>query len=132
MPCDSQRGTILVVDDNPDLRQFLRTFLEKAGYRVMAGSDGAEGLRLYTEHQASIVLLITDVMMPNVNGFELADRVLEIDSKLPVLIMSGDYRKPHRGLECLAKPFRPNELIETVDRVLYTNPPSQQTASATN
>ncbi len=64
------------------------------------------------------MLLLTDVTMPNMNGLELADRVLGMDSQLPVLFMSGDGECDYRGLECLPKPFHPAELIETVNRVL--------------
>ncbi len=70
----------------------------------------AEGLRCYREHHSGIGLLITDLIMPNLNGLELAGRVLQIDSELPVLFMSGDAWCPFRGLECLVKPFRAAEL----------------------
>ena len=125
-----ERGTILVVDDNLDIRGFAKRFLETAGYTVITAADGAEGLRFFEEHQSSIVLLLTDVVMPNINGLELADRVLRMDSKLPVLLMSGDSERDYRDLECIAKPFRPAGLIETVSRVLYAKAHSERTASA--
>src|SRR5271166_3830414 len=87
---DPQCGTILVVDDNADIRTFVKRFLETVGWTVVTAADGAEGLRFFEQHQSSIVLLLTDVMMPNTNGLELANRVLQIDSQLPVLFMSGD------------------------------------------
>jgi CheY-like chemotaxis protein len=114
----SQRGTILVVDDNADILGFAKRFLEIAGFTVMTAADGKEGLRCYEEHHSSIVLVLTDVTMPNIGGLELADRVLERNSKLPVLFMSGRAWSAHRGLECIAKPFRPAELIETVTQML--------------
>jgi CheY-like chemotaxis protein len=130
MLTDSQRGTILVVDDNTDIRVFAKRFLETAGYTVIAAADGAEGLRSYEQHRSTIMLLLTDVAMPNINGLELADRVLRMDSQLPVLFMSGDGECEYRGLECLAKPFHPAELIETVNRVLYAKAHSETAASA--
>jgi CheY-like chemotaxis protein len=57
---------------------------------VVTADDGEEGLRVYKKHQPSIALLLTDVMMPNMNGMDLADRDLQLDSHLPVLFMSGD------------------------------------------
>jgi DNA-binding response OmpR family regulator len=119
LTCDTQCETILVVDDNLGVREFAKIFLEDAGYIVITAADGAEALRLYEENQSSIVMLITDVAMPNINGFELADRVLQIDSQLPVLFMSGRYHEVvFRGLECIAKPFRPAELVDRVSLAL--------------
>ena len=109
------RETILVVDDNMGVRGYTKLSLEDAGFDVITAADGEEALRLYQQHQLSIVLLITDVGMPNMNGFQLADRVLQIDTQLPVLFMSGRYAGiVFRGLECIAKPFQPAELVEKV------------------
>lgn len=79
MRSDARYGTILVVDDNVAIRGLAEKFLERAGYSVATAADGSEGLRCYQEHQPSVVLLLTDVMMPNMNGLELAEHVLRID-----------------------------------------------------
>jgi two-component system cell cycle sensor histidine kinase/response regulator CckA len=128
MTCNTPHGTILVVDDDVDIRVCAKVFLERAGYSVVTATDGDEGLRYYETHQSRILLLLTDVMMPKIDGLELADRVLGIDSKLPVLFMSGGAWSPFRGLECVAKPFRSAELVERVSRVLNRNPHSKGTA----
>jgi two-component system cell cycle sensor histidine kinase/response regulator CckA len=130
MAHDRQLGTILIVDDNLDIRKLAKMFLENSGYTVVTAADGNEGLRLYEEQHSSIALLLSDVKMPNMNGIELADRVLGMNSRLPVLLMSGDARCAHRGLECLAKPFSPAELIQTVSRVLNVKAHLEKTASA--
>ena len=130
MTHDRQRGTILAVDDNVDVLGFTRTFLENAGYTVITAAGAEQALCLYAQHRSSIALLLTDVAMPNIDGFELADRVLGMDSSLPVVFMSGSARFDYRGLECLAKPFRPAELIEIVSRVVNRNPHSARAASA--
>ncbi len=130
MTSDTQRGTILLVDDNVDVRAIAKVFLEHAGYSVATAADGNEGLRYYELHQSSVLLLLTDVMMPHMNGLELADHILAQDSRLPVLFMSGDAWCSFRGLECLAKPFRPAELLEKVNRVLNGNAHSARTAPA--
>lgn len=111
-------GTILVADDNADIRKFAKVFLENAGWNVVTAADGEEALRFYLAHQSAIVLLLTDVIMPNLDGYALADRVQAIDSKLPVLLMSGDQVDAYRGLECLEKPFHPGELVNKVSRLL--------------
>jgi CheY-like chemotaxis protein len=107
MPRDAPTGTILLVDDNVDIRELAKGFLEIAGYTVATAADEEEGLRFCEEHRSSIGLLLTDVGMPNLKGLELADRVLGIDSELPVLFMSGATWVAHRSLECVSKPFRP-------------------------
>ena len=128
MTRESQAGTILLVDDNVDIRELGRRILESAGYNVITAADGAEGLRCYEEHHSRIGLMITDVIMPILNGLELADRVLQIDSGLPVFFISGDAWCSFRGLECLAKPFRAAELLDRVGRVLQSNLQSRATA----
>ena len=118
MASDKQPGTILVADDNPDIRKFAKKFLETAGWSVLTAVDGEEALQFYTAHQSAIVLLLIDVTMPNINGHELADRVLGIDSHLPVLFMSGDQKNGYRGLECVPKPFHRDELVDKVSQTL--------------
>jgi CheY-like chemotaxis protein len=130
MADNSQRGTVLVVDDNADIRVLAKVFLENAGYAVVMARDGVEGFRAYQEHRASILMLLTDVEMPNMGGLELSHRVLEMDSQIAVLLMSGDAGCDYRELECLAKPFRPAELVETVSRVLHTKTHSERASSA--
>ena len=125
-----QDGTILVVDDNIEIRTFTKAFLEHAGYCVITAADGQDGLRSYEIHQPNIVLLLTDVCMPNMDGLELADRVLRLDSRLPVLFMSGDKCAADRGFGCLEKPFRPAELMERVSRALHANARLERTAPA--
>jgi two-component system cell cycle sensor histidine kinase/response regulator CckA len=124
------RGTVLVVDDNVDIRRLAKRFLESGGYTVVTAADGEEGLLFYEKDRSRIALLLTDVAMPKINGFELADRVLGMDAGLPVLLMSGDTACEYRNLECLAKPFAPAKLIEMVSRVLSANGQSKKTASA--
>ena len=130
MTDDRPCGTILVVDDNAEISRLSRKFLEAAGYTVISAADGEQGILLYERHRSAIVLVITDLVMPKMDGFELADRVLAMDSKLPVLLMSGDAGCDYRELECIVKPFRPAELIEAVNRVLSGAKSRQAAASS--
>jgi two-component system, OmpR family, alkaline phosphatase synthesis response regulator PhoP len=130
MTRDTNYGTILVVDDHVEILALVKAFLEHAGYSVATAADGIEGLRYYRRNQSSILLLLTDVRMPGMNGLDLADRVLGMDSQLPVVFMSGDPWGAHRGLECLAKPFRPAELLERVNRALNGKARSASTVPA--
>lgn len=120
-------GTILVVDDDANVRSLAKKLLEIAGHSVITAADGEEGLRCYEKHRSNIVLLLTDVVMPNVSGFQLAERVLRMDSEVSVVLMSGDTPRDYQSLEYLAKPFSPTELIETVNRVLSGS--TQKTAA---
>lgn len=107
MPPDNQNATILLVENDLDIRELAKRYLKMAGFTVTTASDGEEGFRLFQEHQPSIRLLLTDVAMPRLSGPDLADRVLGIDPELPVLFMSGAPWNSHRGLNCLMKPFWP-------------------------
>jgi DNA-binding response OmpR family regulator len=130
MTGDTQRETILVVDDNACICDFVKNYLESAGYTVITASDGEEGLRVFEKYRSSIRLLITDVLMPKINGFELVDYLLGVDPQLRILFMSGDVWYGYRGLECVLKPFRLSELGEIVHRVLSANTyPESQTIS---
>jgi two-component system cell cycle sensor histidine kinase/response regulator CckA len=110
MADDRQDETILVVDDNLDIRKLAKLFLEHSGHTVVTAADGDEGLRVYEEQHANIALLLSDVKMPKMNGLELAVRVLGMNSQLPVLLMSGVAGCDYGGLECVAKPFRPGRV----------------------
>jgi|HubBroStandDraft_5_1064220.scaffolds.fasta_scaffold24521_4 two-component system cell cycle sensor histidine kinase/response regulator CckA len=126
MTDDSPRGTILLVDDNMHIRRLAKVHLERAGYTVITAADGEEGLHVYERHRSCVVLLLTDVAMPKINGLELADRVQGMDSNLPVVLMSGDAPYEYRDLEWLAKPFAPTELIEMVRRAMSASAQPQR------
>jgi len=118
MRVDGQTRAILLVDDDAALRKVVTALLEHAGYTVIAATDGAVGLACFQQNRTVIALLLTDVVMPNMNGLDLADRVLELDDKLPVLFMSGTAGKADRGHGCVEKPFRASELLARVGAVL--------------
>jgi len=118
---DLKRETILVVEDDFSICKLVRMFLENAGYSVVTADDGEEGLRVYKRHQPSIALLLTDVMMPRMNGLDLAVHVLQLDSGLPVLFMSGDPPRMNLRSECLAKPFSSADLVGRVSQVLHAS-----------
>ncbi len=117
--------TILMVEDEGSLRELILEILEQEGYKVVVARDGREALSLVAEHDGVIDLLITDVVMPEVSGRELAERLTRNHSKLKVLFMSGytdDAVVRHGVLEAgtsfLQKPFTPDALIRKVREVL--------------
>ena len=115
--------TVLVVDDEPMVRELETQVLRVQGYKVLAAECAAEALRLAGE-TATIHLLITDLMMPEIDGFELTRRFRTLHPKTPVLVVSGSLpllhaeNEPHMdGCAFLTKPFQFSELIHKV-RVL--------------
>jgi len=116
--------TLLVVDDDPMVRRAETQVLRGQGYQVMAAEGAAEALRLAGK-TATIHLLITDLVMPEIDGLELTRRFREIHPKTPVLMVSGSLPELRaRGkpdLECfafLAKPFQFKELLHKVRSLL--------------
>ncbi len=82
-------GTILVVEDEDIVRDLARRVLESYGYRVVTAASGDEALEAFAEHGPAIALLLTDVVMPRMNGRELAERIRRVRPDLPVIYMSG-------------------------------------------
>jgi two-component system cell cycle sensor histidine kinase/response regulator CckA len=116
---------ILIVDDEKVVRDIVRDWLVSAGYPVLEAQDGKTALQLITQKNLQIGLLITDVIMPNMNGRELADRVSTIRPRLRVLFItaySADILKGlglcPDGVDLLRKPFDKNKLLVQVRRIL--------------
>ena len=121
--------TILVVDDDCAIRTLVRVFLENEGYAVLIADNAETAMKLYTEHQSAVALLLTDVVMPNINGLELADQLLRREPQLRILFMSGS-EDVSRGFGCVAKPFTGTGLIRRVGEVLESLSPAQVARTA--
>jgi len=112
--------TVLLVDDDPLLRELLEQALVGAGHTVLTAADGVQALAIARTEGCRIALVVTDILMPEMDGLELASRLAELDPAPPVLFISGlgsavlD-RIPGPLLE---KPFRPDQLLNTVERML--------------
>lgn len=116
------RQTILVVDDEEDIRTVVRQMLTGAGYLVLDAEDPNQALRL--AGQQHVDLLLTDVVMPLMRGTELAQRLLAVVPSAKVLLMSA-YKVAEitaSGHPFLAKPFTPEILLERVREVLRDEP----------
>lgn len=115
--------TILVVDDEADLREYVGSLLTDAGYRVREAGGGNAALEILKKE--TIDLVVSDVVMPEGDGLALLDRIREFDRESPpVILMSGFARISvaeayERGAEALfPKPFKPDALLEAVHRAL--------------
>ena len=127
-PDNRKRQTILVVDDNCGVRTLVKNLLEFEGYTVFIAGDAEAAIELYQDHRSAVALLLTDVVMPKMNGLELADHILRLEPQMPVLLMSGT-EGASGGFGCIAKPFAPAELIGRVGELLETRQP-RRTAAA--
>jgi len=116
-------ATILLVDDDEALRRFVRRILIEQGFHVIEASDGAEALEVASAYAEPVDLLLTDVIMPKVNGLVLAQRLLQQRPGIGVLYMSGYVERSmllakHPESILLQKPFTPDALIAAVRQVL--------------
>ena len=116
-------STVLVVEDNEALRRLVQQVLVQEGFRVIEAPDGAVALALASECAEPLDLLLTDVIMPNMNGLVLADRLLQDRPGTRVIYMSGYMegclllaKDPDRVL--LQKPFTAETRITTVRKAL--------------
>jgi CheY-like chemotaxis protein len=119
------KETVLLVEDEEDVRTFTRHLLHSFGYRVLDASDGVEAMRVSEQHREPIPLLISDVIMPRMGGRQLAENLKSVRPDLKVLFISGytdDAIVRHGVLQSdvafLQKPFTPTALASKVREVL--------------
>ena len=117
--------TILLVEDSEPLRKLTQSFLESHGFRVLVAQNGEEALQVETRHSGKIDLLLTDVVMPGINGRVLAERLLPRQPAMRVLYISGytdNFVARHgvleQGMILLHKPFTEEVLIKKMREVL--------------
>jgi DNA-binding response OmpR family regulator len=121
-----KKKTVLVVDDEEEIRRLVIRVLEDRGYRVVSADRGLEALRIVKEHEPDIIIL--DAMLPEVHGFDICKRIKGSAKygHIPVIMISAVYRgwrfaadlKNSYGVDhFIEKPFRINDLIQIVDRV---------------
>jgi two-component system cell cycle response regulator CpdR len=114
---------ILLAEDDEDMRRFLARALERAGHEVTSYSDG---LQAYEQvKQETFELLLTDIVMPEMDGIELARRAAELDPALKIMFITGfaavalnpDNHAPKEA-KILSKPFHLRELVQEVERMM--------------
>ena len=119
------KETVLLVEDQDEVRHLVEEILRTQGYTVLKASNGDEALRLGKSRKKPIHLLLTDMVMPGMNGKELAERMQKMCPGMKVILMSGyaedgliQWGTIIQGMEFLKKPFRVETLIQTVRKVL--------------
>jgi DNA-binding NtrC family response regulator len=139
--------TILVVDDEPSITKLCKAILQQAGFSVLNADGSSEALKICTQQEGPIDLLLTDLILsppsfqlasssnrfPHVHGHELAVRALRIRKNLRVILMSGKIDQDLAGyglrrgnLPFLSKPFEPQTLVALVQQTLHVSPPSAE------
>jgi CheY-like chemotaxis protein len=138
-PTSAPRGNgelILVVDDEPPVRDLIGNLLVRHGYRVLLASDGAEATGFFARHANEIRLVVSDLNMPNLDGAMLARILKRMNANVRVLVVSGlaspgqsrpDFRPEQFTGAFLRKPFKPDELLARTHELLL-RPVQQQTA----
>lgn len=122
--CGSE--TILLAEDQESLRILIKTFLEQKGYTVLVAQNGREALSLANHYPDAIHLLVTDVVMPDIRGTELADRLLKERPDIHIIYISGypDEDITGSAVAFLQKPFGMQELGTKIRHILDGNRPS--------
>src|SRR6267378_881508 len=128
LPLKPACGTILLVEDEPSLRELISDYLGVAGFTIITAANGVEGLAKAKSHKGPIHLVISDVIMPVMGGREMAERLKLFRPATPILFMSGytDDAAIRRGVSehrdhYLEKPFELNSLARKVSEVLNSN-----------
>jgi DNA-binding response OmpR family regulator len=119
-------ANILLIDDDAGVRRFVSAVLQRAGHSIIEAADGTKGLRAL--RGAAVDLVITDLIMPDKEGFETIHELRQAGSKVRILAISGgfpgnplnilDMARRIGADEALGKPFTPPELMAAVDRLL--------------
>jgi len=125
----AKRQTVLVVDDEQDLRSLVANVLTEYGYKVVTASSGAKAVALIEKMEAPPDLMLTDVVMPGMSGPMLADQLLAKFSGARVLFMSGfDERQVvqryvvEKGFTLITKPFQLHNLCAAVKKAIESTP----------
>ena len=116
---------ILLAEDDDSMRGFLAKALERAGHGVTACADGEEGLEALEDADGAYDLLLTDIVMPGLDGIELARRAAELDPDLRIMFITGFAAvalnagsSTPNDAKVLSKPFHLRQLVDEVNRVM--------------
>jgi two-component system cell cycle sensor histidine kinase/response regulator CckA len=132
--------TVLLVDDEPVVLKLASLALQRSSYRVLAFGDPHEGLSAFENARDEVDLLVADVVMPEMEGTELAERAVALKPGLPVLFISGIVNErdlvirgaPRVRFSFLRKPFQASALVQKVREILGEAAPLDRSARRTS
>ena len=123
--------TILVVDDDMDLSDGIRSVLENQGHRVLQARDGQQGKQLVYQHRPDLVIL--DMMMPRMGGYPVLEHFRDKPDAPPIIMITANEGSRHKAyaeylgvVDYIRKPFAMERLLEAVDRGLNPPPPEPE------
>ncbi|MBI5215309.1 MAG: PAS domain S-box protein [Ignavibacteriae bacterium] len=119
--------TILIIEDEELLLELIDALLQQYGYTVLTAHDGEEAISLYEKHHSNIQLVVTDLGLPKMSGWQVFLKMKEINRNVKVVLATG-YLEPHEKnlffdggiLDILTKPYEPAELLKKVHQVMHT------------
>ena len=124
----------LIVDDDAEIRDFIKTDLEMSGFSIDTASDGQMGLNMALKSDYELIIL--DVMMPKMDGFEVCQNIRKVNKKVPILLLTakGAIEDKVKGFNCgaddyLVKPFDIQELLVRIRALLRRNAPVGNTST---
>jgi PAS domain S-box-containing protein len=121
----SGKGTILIVEDEGSVRELIVNILSQHGYETLSAKNENEALSIWEKHKKKINLVLTDIVIPGTNGWELTKKLIKSNPKLKVLYMTGyaediisKYMASEKNIPILQKPFTPNELLIKIREIM--------------
>jgi two-component system cell cycle sensor histidine kinase/response regulator CckA len=119
-----RRRTILLVEDEPFVREATRGILEHAGFEVLPAADAPEAMQVYDQRRRAIDLVMTDMVLPGRTGLELGEDLRQRSPELVILVTSGynnpeyDTESPESHTYFLAKPYSRRTLLDKIEKIL--------------
>jgi DNA-binding response OmpR family regulator len=131
----AEQKIILVVDDDYELSDGLRTVLERLGHRVLQARDGQQGKQMVYQHHPDLVIL--DMMMPKMGGYPVLEHFRDKKEAPPIIMITANEGSRHKAyaeylgvVDYIRKPFAMERLLEAVERGLSGTPPAEEAAPA--
>jgi two-component system, cell cycle sensor histidine kinase and response regulator CckA len=130
-PMTRGRGEgVLLIDDEPMVRETLAMLLQRAGYAIFPAADGNAALREFNRRRPEIALVITDMMLPDRSGLDVVKSIRALSPELPIIAISGmmasgafdELLHLNPPVQCLAKPLMPRTLLSAAQRALGAMP----------
>jgi len=131
----TEKKSILIVDDDHDLVDAMRTMLERQGYRVIQAADGHQGKQMIYHHKPDLVIL--DMMMPRMGGYPVLEHFRDKDDAPPIIMITANEGSRHKAyaeylgvVDYIRKPFAMERLLDAVNRSFTPAPDADAAADA--